>query len=347
MSVVLAAHHRTTLVPQSTPCKKQANMTTVLITGMGSTTAMSVVKGLRQQVEMPLRIVGIDINRRFQIAGSSFCDLFYTVPNAVDEGYIPELLRICEVEGVQVLFPIIDIELEVIAAHVDMFRSKGVHVWISDLKTVQLCNDKYLTYRFFLENRVATPQTWLPEEVAGREAAMLYPLIVKPTNGVSSVDVFRVESAFELEETLKKVERPIVQEYLEGKEFTIDVVTDRDARLLAVVPRERIETKAGLSYKGKTVRNEKLIEQAGLIAQKLKIKGPCNIQCRVNDGKAKFFEINPRFSGTLPLTIAAGVNSPLLLVKLALGEKPEQNYFDFRAGVYMTRYWEEIFHYED
>jgi carbamoyl-phosphate synthase large subunit len=318
-------------------------MTAVLVTGMGSTTAISVTKGLRKQSEVAVQIVGTDVVNGSEIAGSSFCNQFYTVPSATNKQYIAELLRICEAETVQVLFPIIDIELETIAAHIEAFSSRDIYVWLPSLETVQICNDKYQTHRFFVRNDIPTPQTWLPEEVVGQEEELPYPLIVKPRNGISSRDVFRVSSANELSEVLEKVKRPIVQEYLEGREFTVDVVADEDSRLLAVVPRERIEVRAGISYKGRTVRDEQLINDAGQIARAMKVKGPCNIQCRVRNGKPIYFEVNPRFSGTLPLTIAAGVNSPLLLLKLALGEKLDQHYYDFKESVYMTRYWEEVF----
>ncbi len=321
-------------------------MTPVLVTGMGSNTAISVAKGLRRQSEFALRIVGTDMNCECEIAGSSFCDKTYTVHGAFEPQYIPELLGICEQERVRILFPIIDREVEVIAAHLNHFNSIGVCVWLSDLRSVQICNDKYETYRFFTQYRIPTPPTWLPKDSTGKETELPYPLIVKPRGGLSSIDVFRVEDAAELEAALKKVKRPIVQEYVEGKEFTIDVLADQNARVLAVVPRERIETKAGLSYKGRTVRDQTLIDQAEKIARALIIKGPCNIQCRMRDGLPKFLEVNPRFSGGLPLTIAAGVNSPLLLVKLALKGKLDRSYFDFEPGVYMARYFEEVFSQE-
>lgn len=320
-------------------------MIPVLVTGMGSVTAVSIVKGLRQQSEL-LYIVGTDTNIKNEIAGSSFCDKFYTVPRAVDYNYISQLLDICAAENVKIVFPVVDIELEIIATNIEVFRNHGIHVWLSDLETIQTCNNKYQTYKFFLDHKFATPQTWLPEEIAGREADLPYPLIVKPIDGRSSIDVFCVEDVTALQQALKKVNQPIIQEYLEGKEFTIDVLADEDSRILAVVPRERIEIKAGISYKGQTVKDKQLIEKATDIAKKLRIKGACNIQCRVQDSLVKFFEVNPRFSGTLPLTIAAGVNSPMLLVKLALGQKLEKEYFDFQAGVYMARYWQECFYYE-
>jgi carbamoyl-phosphate synthase large subunit len=321
-------------------------MVSILITGMGSTTAISVIKGLRKQHEISIRIIGVDINAENTIAGSAFCDKFYTVPPAIEEKYIPEILRICELEKVEILFPIVDIELEVIAKNIGDFQNRGIQVWLSNLYTIQICNDKYRTYQFFKENQFPTPQSWLPEEVADRKESMNYPLIVKPRRGVGSIDVFRVENVSELNKALACVKQPILQECLAGEEFTIDVVSDHESHVLAAVPRKRIHVKAGISYKALTVEDESLIKQATKIAQCLKIVGHSNIQCMAKGGEAYFFEVNPRFSAALPLTIASGVNSPLLLVKLSLGERLRRDDLKFQAGVYMARYWEEIFYYE-
>ena len=57
---------------------QDCNQVNILITGIGSTTAISVVKGLRQQKEISTKIVGVDINHRNEIAGSRFCDIFYS-----------------------------------------------------------------------------------------------------------------------------------------------------------------------------------------------------------------------------------------------------------------------------
>jgi carbamoyl-phosphate synthase large subunit len=326
---------------------KDSSVINVLITGMGSTTAISVVKGLRQQKEIKLRIIGVDINNKNEIAGSSFCDTFYRVPWAIHSNYIEEIIKICQFEHIQVIFPIIDNELEIIAENINLFHNLNIKVWLSKINTIQICNDKYETYKFLLKHQFPTPQSWLPEEIEGRESEMIYPLIVKPRNGFSSIDVFRVENVVDLLQTLKKVNQPILQEYLSGTEFTIDVVADDKSHILAVVPRERIQVKAGISYKGRTVKNEKLSGQAKEIAQALNINGHCNIQCRFQNNIPKFFEVNPRFSGTLPLTIAAGINSPLILLKLTRGENLDRCVFDFREGVYMARYWEERFYYEN
>src|SRR5689334_17315104 len=268
---------------------------------MGSTTAISVLKGLRRQSEIAVRIIGVDINQEKQIAGSSFCDRFYKVPKAVDPQYIPCLLQICASEGVQILFPIIDIELEVLAGVRELFRAHGIHVWVSCPETVLTCNDKYQTYQFFRRHDIATPQTWTADEALAQIADLRCPLVVKPAQGVSSIGVFVVHTLPELTSALEQGDQPLVQEYLPGREYTVDVLMDEESRPIAVVPRERIEVKAGISYKGRTVHHESLMTEATRIAAALGIQGPCNIQCRVPDAHPVFFEVNPRFSGTLPL----------------------------------------------
>ncbi len=319
-------------------------MVVVLITGMGSTNSVSVTKALRHQTELPVHIIGTDTNVRQAIAGSSFCDTYYTVPDATNSDYIPALFQICQTENVQVLFPVIDIEVEVIAAHASLFTAIGVYVWTASAETVRTCNNKYLAYRFLKEHAIPLPQTWLPQEIANHNTDLSYPLIVKPIDGRGSIGVSRIDHPLELQLALSKIEKPLIQQYLEGEEYTVDVLADQDVRVRAAVPRLRLEVKAGIAYKAVTVKNDAVIGCASRIVEKLQIRGPSNLQCRVVGGVPYFYDINPRFSGALPLTIAAGVNVPLLLVRLAIGQQLEQDYYDFQEKLYMARYWEEVFY---
>lgn len=319
-------------------------MVNILVTGVGSTTAISVIKALKQKTEPKIKIIGTDINQKTEIAGSYFCDRFYQVPLAISDEYISNLLKICLEENIKIVFPIHDLELEVIAEKIDLFKEKNIDVWVSDLKTIKTCNDKYKTHLFLKNNNFYSPQTWLIEDLETQQDQLNYPVVIKPRQGVSSVDIFQADNELELKVFLNKVKNPIIQEYITGEEYTIDIVTDKSYKLIAVVPRKRIMTKAGISYKGITVKNETLIAEIIKLTEKLKIRGPCNFQCRMKNNKPYFFDINPRFSGGLPLTIKSGVNSPYLLVEISLGKKLNHNkLLDFQADLYMTRYWEEIF----
>ncbi|NQY99301.1 MAG: ATP-grasp domain-containing protein [Bdellovibrionales bacterium] len=311
----------------------------VLITGSGTVTCQSVIKALKNQNQIDVQITTVDMNE--DAAGKFLSDSFHIVPAAKDPNFIVRMLEICSAEKVDLVIPIVDYEFTAFAKHREEFEEQGTKVAISSLETIENCNDKWKTNQFFKRIGVETPQSYLPESLPSQPS---FPLFIKPqVMGRSSIDSFRVNNENELSFYLEKVDRPIIQECFEAEEFTVDVLCDFDSKAVNAVPRLRIETKSGVSYKGKTVRDQLLIEQAAQIAEELKIVGPCNIQCFRLKDKAVFFEVNPRYSGTLALTVAAGFNSPVKLCQLARGDKVDISLGDFQDGVLMLRYWQEVF----
>jgi carbamoyl-phosphate synthase large subunit len=103
-----------------------------------------------------------------------------------------------------------------------------------------------------------------------------------------------------------------------------------------------LQVKAGQSVRGKTERNERVEQAAREICKRAEMVGPGNIQFFVEDGEPCFIELNPRFpAGGLMLTVQAGANIPLMIVRRLLGQQvaPVQT----QPGVLMVRYWEEMF----
>jgi carbamoyl-phosphate synthase large subunit len=243
---------------------------------------------------------------------------------------------------VQLLIPIVDPELLAVAAHRSEFEALGVHVAVSAPDVVARCNDKLATWEWFQAHDVRSPRTWLLDDTID-EASFQYPVFAKPRLGVGSVNATRVDRPEELALLRARVDGLIVQELLAGDEYTVDVIADFSGRVFGVVPRRRVETKAGISYKGHTCHDERLIGEARQICEDMGIRGPANLQCMIDADQISYFEINPRCSGTLPLTIAAGVNVPHWLVKLSAGHAAPDALLPFR-DVYMARYWSEVFY---
>lgn len=308
------------------------------MTAIGATTGQSVVKGLRRGCP-DLQVVGIDTHPAPAIAGSAMVDRFHQVPPANDPDYIPELKRICETEQTAAIFPVVDAELSVLAAVADEVAGWGVRLWLPPRWAVEMANDKWRTHLFFREHGVDAPDAWLPEEIGGLHQSL--PLVVKPRDGVSSRGVRVVRDADELLRAVQSVPNAMLQEWLDGPELTVDVTADWDGRILGVVPRLRVEVRSGLCYRGITVDEPELVEEATRIARLMELRGPTNIQCRKVDSRFRFFEINPRFSGSLPLSIEAGVNSPALLWRATLGEPVADAQPEW--GVYMARHWQEVY----
>jgi carbamoyl-phosphate synthase large subunit len=313
---------------------------TVLISGAGTATCQSVIKGLRAQDEYSVRIITVDMSPGN--AGRYFSDAFYEVPAARSPDFIPTLLKICQSEDVDLVIPIVDYEFDALALARRQFADIGCRVVISDPAVITACNDKWETFQFFRNHDIPTARTWLPQHLPLDEVS--YPLIIKPRfMGRGSLDTYRVTGQAELEIILTKVDHPLIQECLTGIEHTTDVLCDFNGQAVNAVVRERTETKSGVSYKGKTVADAEILDLAVRIAEGLPIVGPANIQCFKNDRGVFFTEVNPRSSGTLVLSIAAGFNSPLYLLRLARGQRVRPCVGHYAVGVRMLRYWQEVF----
>ena len=267
-------------------------------------------------------------------------DDWFLVPMATDPAYVDALLEICAAERISLLVPTIDDELEPMSAAIERFARIGTRVAVSPEVTNRICNDKYETCVHLRASGIAAAESCLPLQLPVNPR---FPLLVKPRVGRGGVGAFPVKDRRELEFFLDYVERPIVQEFLDGPEFTIDMLCDFDGRPLSVVPRERVVIRAGVIDRRRTVQDPQLIDLALSVARVLPCAGAVNVQCRVVQGRPVVFEINPRFSGGIPLTIAAGADFPMMLVALAAGQRVAPAIGRFRGDLWMTNYESSVF----
>ena len=267
-------------------------------------------------------------------------DRWFEVPLATSSGYLEAISTICEDEGVSLVVPTIDDELESFGAAADSFRARGVTVAVSPESTSRTCRDKLATCTFLRAKGIAAADSMMPDDVP---AAPAFPLFIKPRYGRGGVGAFPAHSPRELQFFSSYVEHPVVQESLDGPEFTVDLLCDFEHRPIAIVPRERVVIRAGVIDRGRTVKDQRLVDLAEKTASVLPFAGAANIQCRIVDGRPVVFEINPRFSGGIPLTIAAGADFPRCLIELTLGRAVPPRIGDFQADLWMTNYESSIF----
>jgi len=242
---------------------------------------------------------------------------------------------------VNLIIPTIDDELPIFGRVLDRFAQLGITIAASSEQTSTTCNDKYATYLFCQKNRIRTPETRLASHV--KFSDIQYPVYVKPRFGRGSVNVFAVHNEAQLRLFLDYVPDAIVQDHLPGTEFTVDVLSDFDGRVLSIVPRERLVIRAGVSDKGVTRKHAEVIAFTREIVEKLQIAGPANIQCKWDGGDVSLIEIIARFSGGIPLTIAAGADFPAWLVQLAAGVKLNAQIGKFQDGLVMMSFEESVF----
>ena len=123
---------------------------------------------------------------------------------------------------------------------------------------VERVNDKYRAHEFFEENGIASPASWLPDEVP---EDLEFPVLVKARKGFGSQHIYRAENREQLDFFLGYTRaESFVQKCCRGEEFSIDVFCDLDGRCLNAIPRTMIESRGGESIKGMTIKDWDLIE---------------------------------------------------------------------------------------
>lgn len=270
-------------------------------------------------------------------------DKHYIVPRVTAPNYISELLDICRKEDIHIMIPLIDSELVILSDYRHCFEEIGVKVLVSSKALNEIANDKTKTYLFFLENNIPTPKVLNEDEIENKQYQ--FPLLIKPLDGSASNGVTKVNNEAELHFFKHYIPNAMVQEYIAGKEYTVDVMVDFAGNIRTIVPRLRIETRAGEVSKGVTKKDQDIIKAVEYVVKSLPGAVGCiTLQCfKKDDGEITFIEINPRFGGGIPLSIQAGANFPLWVLQICGGESFSDKDYTWRENLTMLRYDEAIF----
>lgn len=290
-------------------------------------------------------VIGVDSGNL--APATYFVDKFYKVPRCNEKNYINWLLDICKREKVNMIVPLYEKEFLKLCDSRALFEEIGTVLLLSHKKIIEICNDKLESYKFFIESDIKTPFTYEMKSLEKKDIS--FPIIIKPRDGMGSKGVFMVNNERELNFFIDYVENSIVQEFVEGTEYTIDVLCDLKGKVISVVPRERMEVRAGEVTKSRAVKNLDIINATLDLCNKFNIDsdikpvGPLTIQCIVNKSDdIKFIEVNPRFGGGVPLTLEAGVSYAKYFEKMVNGENTPPIIGEFKE-ITMLRYDEAIY----
>lgn len=315
----------------------------VMITAGGTVTAQSLIKALREDGRAAFIAAG-DMDPLN--ATKAFVDEFVQLPRASAADFAQQCFEAARRLKIDLLVPII-VESEFLPLDDarERFASIGCRLALPAREVVERTGDKLEFSALLHEIGVRGPatQVYSPELHVNR-----FPVYLKPRRGSGSVGTTRIESAHSLHEAARGRHDLIVQEAVEGSEFTVDCFAAAPGRVVAAVPRERIAVKAGVSVKGRTYHHPAIEQIVRTVVEKTGLNGPANVQGMLaTDGTFSIIEMNPRFSGTLALTTAAGINFASLLLDAFEGKPIPDLIGAHRAGVVMMRYWSEVFEEPD
>ncbi len=255
----------------------------------------------------------------------------------IDSGrYIEADIEACRRFEADLCVPTIDTELLLLSQQRERIEGEtGCKVLISDPKVISICRDKRNTQRFMEENGFLVPHLYNEEEISRGEVS--FPLFIKPVDGSSSIDTYRADNEKELRSALARVKDPMIQDYMEGEEYTVDVFLDFDSNIISIVPRVRLAVRSGEIAKGRIVRDAGIEADVKRLMEALRPVGHITVQLRKTRRGLEYIEINPRFGGGAPMSVMAGADSCEYLYRLLRGEKLSENN-EYRDGLTFLRF---------
>lgn len=303
--------------------------------------------GRRIELLQAFRNAALVLNKDLKIYGAdmagtapalAYCDFVRKVVAMNAPEYIDNLLSICKEDDIDLLIPTIDTDLLVLSENKDKFELIGTNVMISDPEKIKICRDKNNTSQFFVDCGLKAPMpvnNWKDYDAG-------YPAFIKPKDGSSSIDAYKVENREELEVYANQVDDYIVQPFVDGKEYTIDIFCDWDGNPISIVPRERMQVRAGEVLKTRIELDENMIEESKTLCKYFNPCGPMTVQLiRDNRGTDWFIEINPRYGGGAPLSMKAGARSAEAVLKFI--DKEDVDYItDIEDGAIYSRFDQSV-----
>jgi carbamoyl-phosphate synthase large subunit len=307
---------------------------TILRSAVGCLSAVGLINELKSR---GVRTIGVDCNPLS--AGLYFCDKSYIVPRGDDPKFLEEILKICEIERPNAILSGPEEEILVLSKNKGLFNDKGILVLCPDYDAVKICADKLETCKMLKNYGLRVPKLYEVDDAR-------FPCIIKPRFGRGGEDIFKANNKHDLEFYLQMVEQPIIQEFIDGVEHTVDILADLEGKPLSIVPRIRLQVESGISVKGTTVYDEEIISHCDKIVRGLRLAGPSCVQCIKNGREVIFTEVNPRFGGGSILSIEADPSIITNLIKMVQGEMPVTGH-GFQKGLTMLRYYNEVFLTQD
>lgn len=252
-----------------------------------------------------INVYGASSNDRH--GGFIFKNYINNIPYIYDDTFIFEFNALIDKLGIDVVFPTHDSVAEFLAEHAEDIHAK---VLPSNKRTAAICRDKKKTYDLFADT------SFVPRLYS---QISTFPVFIKPREGQGGVGAKLIERESDIPAV--HLEDYVICEYLPGREYTVDCLTDHKGTLQVVSPRSRQRIMAGISVAGKNEEATREIRDiAETINSRLSFLGLWWFQIRQDlSGKWKLLEISTRCAGTMGLTRATGINLPLLSVYAAMG----------------------------
>ena len=288
---------------------------------------------------VPVQLIAADSDSlapALNIADRSHC-----LPLFSDSSCLESLLTICRKLTIDAIVPLTNNAIDFLDEYREELSGENRRLFIQESFTIKVCHDKWNLWKFMIQEDFKSPKTFL---LAESEPPNIFPLIAKERKGEGGKNQSIIENQRDLDYCMDKYPNHIFQEFIQGKEFSVDLFADANGVPKLIVPRERLSVRGGEVMTSRIDMNKSIIVSVEALSRRLGLTGPCNIQ-GIQDKNGIFFftDLNLRFGSGSVHTIAAGGNIPLMIYQEMAG----QNFLkpSIQDKSIMKRYPENIFHH--
>ncbi len=309
----------------------------ILITNIASVTAISIVKILKKGKIADLHIWGTEAQKYGYNSGSMIVDNYIQVPKVSSDSYVQIIIEICQKNKINVLIPILDEELYLFSKA--QLRDY-VRVLMPNIETIELFRNKLLASTT-LNNICGNISPPIYYDISSVDCEKI---ILRKKQSIGSQGIVTKDRK-QLSFSDFRNSEYFVQKYIEGTEYTVDILSDYYGNIKLIVPRKRLQIKNGVSTKVEISYDNRIINLCKFIYNKYCIPGLSNVQFIKKDSELYFIELNMRFAGTGIAGILASYDYMsdyilYLAYNKDLGDF-SHNMEKIRWGTIICRYYEE------
>ena len=267
-------------------------------------------------------------------------DAHYIVPRIKEPTYIPTLLEICRAEQINVIVPLFEDELALIAENRQLFLDNRILPVISNAETIELCRDKLALYRKLRSLNIPCIETYDFDTERDLISELPLPLFMKERCGAGSIGIIKINNRPLLSAYAENSQsKLIVQPFIDGKQFDADFYVDvNSGEVISIFVKEKLRMKNGEADKAQSLLDAKLFALVEDVARNIPFRGPIDMDIFEYEGEYYVLEINPRFGGGYPHAHECGVNFVKNIAANARGEQLTPDIGNYEADQIMLKY---------